>query len=138
MGLIVQYIQDKFVKEKMMWVQFINFFSFSVNLLDECDDIMDYINQLDFSKGKIEQEIWIGYQQFKVEKLEKDLLVIVMKYGLEVDCFSVFVENVMDCMVFDGEKLSDLLVLLELGWKDCICKELVFMEELVFLLKKCV
>ncbi len=38
-------------------------------------------------------------------------------------------------MIFDGEKLSDLLTPLDLGWKDRTKVELALMEELVPLLK---
>ena len=37
---------------------------------------------------------------------------------------------------FDGEKLSDLLEPLELGWKERTTKELELMEDLIPLLKK--
>ena len=39
-------------------------------------------------------------------------------------------------MVFDGEKLTDLLAPLDLGWKDRRIKELTLMEDLVPLLNK--
>ncbi len=39
-------------------------------------------------------------------------------------------------MIFDGEKLTDLLAPLELGWKDRIVKELALMKDLVPLLDK--
>lgn len=136
MGLIAQYTQDKPAKEKMTRAQLINLLSSSANLLDERDDITDYINQLDFSKGKTEQEIRTGYQQFKAEKSERDLQAIATKHGLGVESLSAFVENIMGRMIFDGEKLSDLLAPLELGWKDRTRKELALMEDLVPLLKK--
>lgn len=39
-------------------------------------------------------------------------------------------------MIFDGEKLSDLLAPLNLGWRDRTQKELELMEDLIPLLKK--
>jgi type I restriction enzyme R subunit len=39
-------------------------------------------------------------------------------------------------MIFDGERLSDLLAPLQLGWKDRTKKELALMEDLTPLLKK--
>ena len=42
----------------------------------------------------------------------------------------------MNRMIFDGEKLTDLLAPLELGWKDRRVKELALMEDLVPLLLK--
>jgi len=42
----------------------------------------------------------------------------------------------MNRMIFDGEKLTDLLAPLALGWKDRRIKELALMEDLVPLLNK--
>lgn len=39
-------------------------------------------------------------------------------------------------MIFDAEKLNDLLAPLDLGWKDRSKKELALMEELIPQLKK--
>jgi type I restriction enzyme R subunit len=46
------------------------------------------------------------------------------------------VEKIIDRMIFDGEKLTDLLEPLDLGWKARRVKELELMEDLVPLLKK--
>ena len=42
----------------------------------------------------------------------------------------------MERMIFDGEKLIDLLELLNLSWRERTQKELELMDELVPLLKK--
>ena len=47
-----------------------------------------------------------------------------------------FVEQIMERMIFDGEKLSDLLAPLELGWKARIKAELALMDDLIPLLKR--
>ena len=47
-----------------------------------------------------------------------------------------FVDAIIDRMLFDGEKLSDLLEPLDLGWKERTKKELELMDYLVPLLKK--
>lgn len=47
-----------------------------------------------------------------------------------------FVEKIMSRMIFDGEKLTDLLEPLELSWKERRTKELALMEDLVPQLKK--
>ena len=39
-------------------------------------------------------------------------------------------------MIFDGEKLTDLMETLDLGWKERREKELALMEDLIPLLKK--
>ncbi len=55
---------------------------------------------------------------------------------LETKVLKAFVDEIMNRMIFDGEKLTDLLAPLELGWKDRRVKELALMEDLVPLLKK--
>jgi type I restriction enzyme R subunit len=47
-----------------------------------------------------------------------------------------FVDNVLDRMIFDGEKLSDLLAPLDLGWKARTHAEHALMQDLYALLSK--
>ncbi|WP_262483564.1 type I restriction endonuclease subunit R, EcoR124 family [Chryseobacterium sp. P1-3] len=47
-----------------------------------------------------------------------------------------FIDQVIGRMIFDGEKLTDLLESLELSWKERRTKELSLMEDLVPHLKK--
>ena len=77
-----------------------------------------------------------GYEIFKVEKNEKELATIARKHGLQTADLKAFVSNIMSRMIFDGEKLTDLLEPLELSWKERRLKELALMEDLVPQLKK--
>jgi type I restriction enzyme R subunit len=47
-----------------------------------------------------------------------------------------FVDEIMGRMIFDGEKLSDLLAPLDLAWRERTMKELELMDDLIPLLKK--
>ena len=58
------------------------------------------------------------------------------KHGITADSLRKFVEQIMERMIFDGEKLSDLLAPLELGWKARTKAELALMDDLVPLLKR--
>ncbi len=136
MGLIANYTQNKSSKQKMTKLQLINLLSSSSNLLDEREDIIDYINSLETGKGLTEKQIREGYQTFKTEKFAKELNAIAQKYGLEAKSLSSFVAKIINRMIFDGEQLSDLLAPLELGWKDRTQKELALMDDLVPILKK--
>ncbi len=135
-GLIAKYTQDKPSKQKMTSVQLINLLSSSANLMDEREDIIAYIKTLEVGKGLTESEIRKGYQKFKDEKAEKELIAIASKHGLETDNLKAFINEIMNRMIFDGEKLTDLLAPLELGWKDRRVKELSLMEDLIPLLNK--
>ncbi len=136
MGLIAKSTFDTPSKQKMTKAQLINLLSSSANMMNEREDITDYINNLDFNKGKTEKQIREGYQSFKNNKFEKTLNTIAQKYGLEADNLSAFVAKILDRMIFDGEDLSDLLAPLDLGWKDRTKKELALMDDLVPLLNK--
>ena len=47
-----------------------------------------------------------------------------------------FVNGIVERKIFDGEKLSELVAPLELGWKDRTKKETAIMTDLVPLLKR--
>src|SRR5690554_5796354 len=72
----------------------------------------------------------------KDEKYDKVLADIANKHGLQTAELKTFVEKIMSRMIFDGEKLTDLLEPLELSWKERRTKELALMEDLVPQLKK--
>lgn len=136
MGLIARYTNSKNSKQRVTKEQLISLVASSANLIDERDDIREYIDSLDEVNGKTEQEIKEGYEAFKVEKYAKQLASIADKHGITADSLRKFVEQIMERMIFDGEKLSDLLAPLELGWKARTKAELTLMDDLVPLLKR--
>ncbi len=68
MELIANYTQNKPSKQKMTKEQLINLLSSSANVMEERDDIVDYIKSLEMGKGLYEKQIREGYQAFKDEK----------------------------------------------------------------------
>ena len=136
MGLIARFTQNKPSKQKMTREQLINLLSSSANLMEERDDIAEYINSLETGKSLSENEIREGYQNFKEEKSAQQLADIANKHGLQTAALKSFVDGIMSRMIFDGEQLNDLLAPLELGWKDRTKKELALMEDLIPQLKK--
>ena len=136
MGLIADNTDPKSKKQKMTKAQLIQLLSSSANLMDDKEDLTDYINGLDWNQGQDEKQLKQGYELFKVEKNAKELAKIAKAHGLETTALKAFVDDIMYRMIFDGEKLTDLLAPLELGWKDRRVKELALMEDLVKLLHK--
>ena len=136
MSLISKYTQSGPKKQKMSREQLINLLASNTNLMEEREDIIAYINTLKAGEGLNEKEIKEGYQQFKAEKAAKEMAEAAGKHGLEPESLQAFVDEVMDRMIFDGEKLSDLMAPLDLSWKERIKKELELMEDLIPLLKK--
>ena len=125
-------------KMKMTKEQLVSLVSSSANLIDERDDILAYIDHLDGVNGKTEQEIKDGYEVFKTEKFAKELIAIADKHQLSVTSLQNFVNIIVDRKIFDGEKLSELVAPLDLGWKDRTKKETAIMTDLVPLLKRMV
>ncbi len=130
MGLIAKSTQGT-SKEKMTRKELIDMISGQANLMEERDDIIDYINSLAVGEALDEKQIRTGYQTFKAQKSANELNEMAISHGLEPQSLQVFVSTIMDRMIFDGEQLSDLLAPLELGWKDRTKKELALMEDLV-------
>ncbi|MDO6426108.1 type I restriction endonuclease subunit R [Thalassotalea sp. 1_MG-2023] len=137
MGLIAKSTDDdKPSKHKMSRQQLIDLISSSANLMDERDDIVDYINSLPTDQSLNEKAIREGYQKFKADKSAKELAAIADNHNIEHDALQGFVDRILDRMIFDGEQLSELLEPLDLGWKARTQAELALMEELVPLLNK--
>ncbi len=137
MGLIAKSTDDdKPSKHKMSRQQLIDLISSSANLMGERDDIVDYINSLPINKSLNEKAIREGYQQFKAEKSDIELANIADKHSIAHEALQGFVDSILDRMIFDGEKLSELLEPLDLGWKARTQAELALMDELLPLLYK--
>lgn len=136
MTLIADSIQKKPAKQKMTKYQVISLLTSSSNLMEEQEDLADYINSLDWNSGQDERTLREGYEAFKVEKNNKELLAIANKHGLPIAVLKDFTDEIMSRMIFDGEKLTDLMESLDLSWKERRVKELSLMEDLVPHLKK--
>ncbi|QYN48985.1 type I restriction endonuclease subunit R [Apibacter sp. ESL0432] len=134
--LIADNTQKKPSKHKMTKEQVISLLKSNSNLMEEEEDLTEYINSLDWNSGQDVKALYQGYNTFKVQKYNKELAAIAHKYGLETADLKAFVEEIMSRMIFDGEKLTDLLEPLSLGWKERRVKELALMEDLVPQLNK--
>ena len=137
MSLISKYTQPNVPKrEKMSREQLIGLLGSSSNMMDERDDMIAYINTLEAGKGLNEKAIKDGYKIFKDEIAAKEMSSLAEKHGLQSTSLQVFVDEIMERMIFDGEKLSDLLAPLNLAWRDRAKKEIELMDDLIPLLKK--
>ena len=136
MGLIADSTQKKPSKQKMTKAQIINLLCSSSNLMDEPEDLTEYIKSLDWNNGQDVQSLHDGYNAFKIEKNEKELSDIANKHGIAASALKDFTDKIIQRMIFDGEKLTDLLEPLELSWKERRTKELALMADLVPHLKK--
>ncbi len=109
MDLIADSTQQKPSKQKMTKSQVISLLKSNSNLMDEEEDLTEYINQVDWSVGQTADELKQNFETFKVEKYDKELAKIANNHGLQTADLKNFVEQIMNRMIFDGEKLTDLL-----------------------------
>lgn len=135
MALIADSTQKKPARQKMTKAQVISLLSANANMMDEQEDLTEYINGLDWNSGQDVNALTKGYDTFRVEKNEKELAAIAHQHGLHTAHLKTFVDAIMGRMIFDGEKLTDLLAPLELSWKERRVKELALMGDLVPQLK---
>ena len=136
MNLISDSTQQKTTKQKMSKEQVKNLLKSTSNLMDEEQDLSDFIDNLDWTKGYGKEELTQLFDAFKNQKYNKELAEIANKHGLTTVTLKTFVENILARMIFDGEKLTDLLIPLELSWKERSQRELSLMEDLIPQLKK--
>jgi type I restriction enzyme R subunit len=136
MSLIADSTQQKPSKQKMSKSQIISLLKSNSNLMEEEEDLTDYINSLDWESGKDVDALRQGYETFRVEKYDKELAKIANDHGLQTAELKAFVEQIMNRMIFDGEKLTDLMEPLELGWKQRSKAEIALMQDLAPQLKK--
>jgi type I restriction enzyme, R subunit len=135
-NLVANNLQMKSSKQKMTKYEIISLLSATSNMMEEQEDLTDYINSLDWNTGQDVDKLRKGYQAFKDEKNDKIVTKIAQDNGLQTNDLKAFVANIMSRLIFDGEKLTDLLEPLELNWKERSVKEQALMTDLIPILKK--
>ena len=121
-------------KAKMTREQLIGLISSDAKFINERDDIAEYIGTLQAGEGLSETAIRDGYTRFKAEKNAQELATIAAKHNLATAALQSFVDGIFERMIFDGERLSDLMAPLDLGWKARSQAEIALMEDLYPLL----
>ncbi len=130
MGLIAKFSAKGPGKAKMTREELIGLISADAKFMNERDAIAEYIGTLKAGEGLSEAAIREGYTRFKVEKNAKELAAIAAKHGLATPALQAFVDGILDRMIFDGEKLTDLVAPLDLGFKARVQAELALMADL--------
>ena len=136
MGLMSRYSQQGPGKQKMSREQLIGLIQADAKFMNEREDIAAYIGTLKAGEGLSEAAIREGYTRFKKEKDSAELAAIAGQHQLAPAALQSFVDGILQRMIFDGERLSDLMAPLDLGWKARAQAELALMKELVPLLQK--
>jgi len=136
MGLIAKFSAKEPGKAKMTREELIGLISADAKFMNERDDIAAYIATLKAGAGLSETAIRDGYTRFKAEKNAQELAAIAAKHRLASAALQGFVDGILERMIFDGERLSELMAPLDLGWKARSQAELALMADLIPLLGK--
>jgi type I restriction enzyme R subunit len=136
MKLITDFQAKPAGKATMSREQLIGLIAADSKFIDERETITEYVRGLKAGEGLDEAAIRDGYQRFKDEKHAAEVAAAAREHGLAPDVLQTFVDTILDRMIFDGERLTELLAPLNLGWRARTEKELALMAELVPLLKK--
>lgn len=136
MGLIAKLTQQKPGKITLNREQLISLIQSDAKFIDEREDIAEYIRGLPLNQALDEQQIRSRYDRFKAGKKARELTDLARRHGLAPDAVQVFVDDILRRRIFDGERLSELMAPLDLGWKARIQKETELMAELAPLLRR--
>lgn len=140
MDIVTRYSNQPLEKREMTREQLLQQLSITIQsdarFLDEREELTSYISTLPTDVPLMKEAVCEGYNTFKKDKLAAEVSEIAGQHGLPADQLQEFVSWIIQRMIFDGDKLSQLMSPLELGWKDRARKEVELMKDLVPVLHK--
>ena len=136
MSLIAKFSAQDPKALKISRDQLIGMIQSDAKFLDERNDITEYVRSLSEGGGLDEAAIRSGYEAFKAEKDGAELEGMARRHGLSGEALGTFVDAILERSIFDGERLTDLMEPLNLGWRERHERELALMADLVPLLNK--
>ncbi|QCG91358.1 type I restriction endonuclease subunit R [Azospirillum sp. TSH100] len=136
MTLITKYSGQDPGKLTISREQLIGLIQSDAKFLDEREEITEYVRSLKEGEGLDEAAIRAGYERFKAEKQAREIEGLARAHGLTTEALAAFVDAILQRMIFDGERLTDLMEPLELGWRERRERELALMTDLVPVLNK--
>ena len=136
MKLIAKYSGQDPKKVQISREQLIRLIESDAKFLDEREEITEYVRSLTEGEGLDEAAIRDGYDQFKAAQQAREIERLARAHGLTPHSLAIFVDTILQRMIFDGEELTDLMEPLELGWRERRERELALMADLVPLLNK--
>lgn len=130
MGLISRFTNQTPSQQELTKEELVRLVASHSNLMEEQEDILDYINQLEVVNGLTVNEVSESYQQFKNRKMRRRIEEIALRYGIIPETLNSFIQSVLDRMIFDAEQLSDLFRDQDLGWKQRVQQEKALVADL--------
>ena len=108
MDLVADNLGKKPSKQNLTKAQVISLLKSDANLMNEEENLTEYINGLDWSSGKTVEQLKNDFETYVIEKNEKELAAIAHTHGLQTSDLVAFVDTIMSRMIFDGEKLTEV------------------------------
>ena len=121
---------------KMTCDQLVALITSDAQFADQRKLLEKYIRQLDLGQGRTKEEILDRYQAFKAAEAARELEKLAKTHHLAPQALHDFVKEILHRHVFDGQRLTDLMAPLKLGWKARSRAEHALMQELVPILKQ--
>ena len=117
--------------------QIIDLFSSNADMIEEREDLREFVNQI-FENGKIisEEDFKEQYELFKAAKIRAEKEAVCQEFGIAYDKLETFIARTVKRLILDTEDLEELLAGEELGWKERGAKEKAIVVALAPLLKK--
>ena len=134
MDLMASYTQDE--NRGVSKDEILHLLNAHSNLIEEKEDIKAYVATLEPGQDLEREDIKNQYKKFTAEKFKKEISQLAQRHSLEISDLQSFVDQVLDRMIFDGEKLTDLTLPLDLAFIDRVEEETKLMSALIPLLKQ--
>ncbi len=131
MGLISRFTNQTPNQQTLTKEELVRLVASHSNLLEEHEDILEYINQLEVVNGLTVNEVSESYQQFKNRKMKQRIEEIALRYGIIPETLNSFIQSVLDRMIFDADQLSELFRTQDLGWKERVQQEKALVADLL-------
>lgn len=131
MGLIARFTSQSPTQQKLTKEELVRLVASHSNLIEEQEDILDYIEQLKVVNGLTVKEVSDQYQLFKAKKIQSRIEAIAHRYHVAPEALSALVSSVLDRMIFDVDQLSALFYEQDLGWKQRVQQEKALVSDLL-------
>ena len=131
MGLIARLTSQSPSQQKLTKEELVRLVASHSNLIEEQEDILDYIEHLEVVNGLTVKEVSEQYQAFKTNKLQSRIKEIAHRYNVSLESLSDLISAVLDRMIFDADQLSALFYEQNLGWKQRVQQEKALVADLL-------
>ena len=136
MKLIARYSSQDPRKVQISREQLIGLIESDAKFLGVREEITEYVGSLKQGEGLDENAIRAGYEQFKSEKQAREIADLARDHGLTNESLSTFVDNTLQRMILDGDRLTELMEPISSGWRERCERERALMDDLVPVLNK--